>query len=355
MEPPLAILAEKAQILHLERAWEDRSQYRFQGRGDPRQICRRQLSRQRQVEPEFLHHVWIAPTRQKRLLPQAEPAARRRANSAAPGGARWLSRAENDRSRKRCKPGAVAVGDQRQKAADRLQSEARHLDVPEACGEVGNIGFQAFSVRALGQPEWRFESAMEPVFPRRGGDRFDLAGQAWDVWMRQGRPGHGIPAEPGGCEIGERPRRGGVMDCVALEICHGGPSRRALQRRCDVAVAGARARTWGRCCRPVLTNADIVLDDRVIRGSVVIKDGQIADVSDGISRAPGSVGLGGDLLIPGLIELHTDNIESHIQPRPNVDWPHAAAIMAHDGEFASVGATTVFDAMRLGIIEGGAE
>lgn len=103
----------------------------------------------------------------------------------------------------------------------------------------------------------------------------------------------------------------------------------------------------------VLTNADIVLDDRVIRGSVVIKDGQIADVSDGISRAPGSVGLGGDLLIPGLIELHTDNIESHIQPRPNVDWPHAAAIMAHDGEFASVGATTVFDAMRLGIIEGG--
>ena len=60
----------------------------------------------------------------------------------------------------------------------------------------------------------------------------------------------------------------------------------------------------------VLTNADIVLDDRVIRGSVVIKDGQIADVSDGISRAPGSVGLGGDLLIPGLIELHTDNIES---------------------------------------------
>jgi len=56
------------------------------------------------------------------------------------------------------------------------------------------------------------------------------------------------------------------------------------------------------------------------------------------------------MLIPGLIELHTDNLERHIQPRPRVDWPHAAAILAHDGELASAGITTVFVAMRVGSI-----
>ena len=52
--------------------------------------------------------------------------------------------------------------------------------------------------------------------------------------------------------------------------------------------------------------------------------------------------------MPGLIELHTDNLERHIEPRPKVDWPHAAAIIAHDAELAAVGITTVFDALRVG-------
>ena len=54
--------------------------------------------------------------------------------------------------------------------------------------------------------------------------------------------------------------------------------------------------------------------------------------------------------MPGLIELHTDNLERHIQPRPRVDWPHGAAIIAHDAELASVGITTVFDALRVGSV-----
>ncbi|GHC53581.1 phosphonate metabolism protein PhnM [Gemmobacter tilapiae] len=54
--------------------------------------------------------------------------------------------------------------------------------------------------------------------------------------------------------------------------------------------------------------------------------------------------------MPGLIELHTDNLERHIQPRPGVDWPHQAAIIAHDAELSSVGITTVFDALRVGSV-----
>ncbi|OWU85012.1 phosphonate metabolism protein PhnM [Oceanicola sp. 22II-s10i] len=98
----------------------------------------------------------------------------------------------------------------------------------------------------------------------------------------------------------------------------------------------------------IFTNARIVLEDEVIEGTIHVADGRIAAISQGGSAVPGAVDFGGDMLIPGLIELHTDNIERHIEPRPKVDWPHAAAIMAHDGELASVGITTVFDAMRVG-------
>jgi alpha-D-ribose 1-methylphosphonate 5-triphosphate diphosphatase len=65
------------------------------------------------------------------------------------------------------------------------------------------------------------------------------------------------------------------------------------------------------------------------------------------------VNCSGDLVLPGLVELHTDNLERHIEPRPAVDWPHLPALLAHDAELASTGITTVFDAMRVGSIHGG--
>ncbi|SFE37440.1 alpha-D-ribose 1-methylphosphonate 5-triphosphate diphosphatase [Roseivivax sediminis] len=100
----------------------------------------------------------------------------------------------------------------------------------------------------------------------------------------------------------------------------------------------------------ILTNARIVREDEVVTGTLVLKDGRIAEIAKGASTAPGAVNCGGDHLIPGLIELHTDNLERHIEPRPGVAWPHMTAILAHDGELASAGITTVFDAMRVGSI-----
>ena len=99
----------------------------------------------------------------------------------------------------------------------------------------------------------------------------------------------------------------------------------------------------------ILSNAQIVLPDGVIHGTVVLRDGQITDISTGTGPRA-SEDLEGDFLMPGLIELHTDNLERHIEPRPKVDWPHAAAIIAHDAELASVGITTVFDALRVGSV-----
>jgi len=83
---------------------------------------------------------------------------------------------------------------------------------------------------------------------------------------------------------------------------------------------------------------------------VKIAGGEIADICDGAAVPAGAVDCEGDYVCPGLVELHTDNLERHIQPRPKVDWPHASAIMAHDAELAGTGITTVFDAMRVGSI-----
>ena len=100
----------------------------------------------------------------------------------------------------------------------------------------------------------------------------------------------------------------------------------------------------------ILANACLVLRDEVVTGSLLIRDGLIAEIDRGTSVPAGAEDLQGDFLAPGLIELHTDNLERHIAPRPKVDWPHHAAIGAHDAELAGCGITTVFDALRVGSI-----
>ena len=100
----------------------------------------------------------------------------------------------------------------------------------------------------------------------------------------------------------------------------------------------------------ILANATLVLPDGVMPGHLVLRDGLIAEIGEGRTVPKGALDCEGDLLAPGLIELHTDNLERHIEPRPKVAWPHAEAIIAHDAELCSVGITTVFDALRVGSI-----
>jgi alpha-D-ribose 1-methylphosphonate 5-triphosphate diphosphatase len=103
----------------------------------------------------------------------------------------------------------------------------------------------------------------------------------------------------------------------------------------------------------VLANAMLVLPGETLRGSLRVEDGIIAAIDHGTAVPPGAVDCHGDFVCPGLVELHTDNLERHISPRPKVDWPHHAAIAAHDAELASTGITTVFDAIRVGSITSG--
>lgn len=97
----------------------------------------------------------------------------------------------------------------------------------------------------------------------------------------------------------------------------------------------------------VLTNARIVTPDAVIQGSVQVTDGKIAAVEEGCAGV--AQDLNGDYLLPGLVELHTDNMEKHFEPRPGAVWPSSlAAVLAHDAQIIGAGITTVLDAVCVG-------
>ncbi|HRO11859.1 alpha-D-ribose 1-methylphosphonate 5-triphosphate diphosphatase [Amaricoccus sp.] len=103
----------------------------------------------------------------------------------------------------------------------------------------------------------------------------------------------------------------------------------------------------------LLANARIVLETETMTGSLLVRDGRIAAIDSGPAVPAGAEDCEGDFLAPGLVELHTDNLERHLEPRPGVRWPEAAAILAHDAELAGTGITTVFDALRIGSLVAG--
>ena len=98
----------------------------------------------------------------------------------------------------------------------------------------------------------------------------------------------------------------------------------------------------------ILTHARVVTAEQEFVGTVVLRDGVIAQVEEGVSGLPQAIDLGGDYLLPGLVELHTDNLEKYMSPRPGVDWPSASAVLTHDAQIVSAGITTVFDALAIG-------
>ena len=98
----------------------------------------------------------------------------------------------------------------------------------------------------------------------------------------------------------------------------------------------------------IFTNAQLILPDAVRHGTLVLHGSQIVAIEDGISTAPGAIDLDGDYLMPGVIDVHTDNLERQVMPRSNARWPSRSAMLTHDAQTASAGVTTVLDALCLG-------
>ena len=98
----------------------------------------------------------------------------------------------------------------------------------------------------------------------------------------------------------------------------------------------------------ILTNARLVLENSILHGTIVLEGTQIADIQPGLSSAPGAIDLQNDILMPGIVDLHTDNLERQVQPRSNARWPSRSAMITHDAQCAASGVTTVLDALCIG-------
>ena len=98
-----------------------------------------------------------------------------------------------------------------------------------------------------------------------------------------------------------------------------------------------------------IRNARIVTSQEHFSGNLSFAADSISSVAAGSSQV--GEDWEGDYLIPGLVELHTDNLEKHLVPRPKVHWPVLPAILAHDAQIAAAGITTVLDALGVGDID----
>jgi alpha-D-ribose 1-methylphosphonate 5-triphosphate diphosphatase len=98
----------------------------------------------------------------------------------------------------------------------------------------------------------------------------------------------------------------------------------------------------------LITNARVILADEVIDGTIMFQGEQIVSVGSGNTSIAGAEDWQGDYLLPGLVELHTDHLEKHLEPRTDVHWPAMPALIAHDAQISTAGITTVLDAMTVG-------
>lgn len=105
----------------------------------------------------------------------------------------------------------------------------------------------------------------------------------------------------------------------------------------------------------IINNVKLVLNDEVVAGSLEVADGKIRSFADTPSRQPGALNGNGGWLLPGLVELHTDNLDKFFTPRPKVDWPAHSAMSSHDALMVASGITTVLDAVALGDVRDGGD
>ncbi|HBS8350408.1 TPA: alpha-D-ribose 1-methylphosphonate 5-triphosphate diphosphatase [Klebsiella aerogenes] len=105
----------------------------------------------------------------------------------------------------------------------------------------------------------------------------------------------------------------------------------------------------------IINNIKLVLEDETIDGSLEVQDGRIYAFAESQSRQPGALDGEGGWLLPGLIELHTDNLDKFFTPRPKVDWPAHSAMSSHDALMVASGITTVLDAVAIGDVRDGGD
>lgn len=105
----------------------------------------------------------------------------------------------------------------------------------------------------------------------------------------------------------------------------------------------------------IINNVKLVLENEVVHGSLEMQDGEIRAFAESQSHLSEAMDGEGGWLLPGLIELHTDNLDKFFTPRPKVDWPAHSAMSSHDALMVASGITTVLDAVAIGDVRDGGD
>lgn len=88
-------------------------------------------------------------------------------------------------------------------------------------------------------------------------------------------------------------------------------------------------------------NARVVLSDRVTEpATVIVTDGLIEEVTEQV--LPADVDARGRLLLPGLIDVHSDALEKERAPRANAVLPWDFALSSYEAKLVAAGVTTIF-------------
>lgn len=103
----------------------------------------------------------------------------------------------------------------------------------------------------------------------------------------------------------------------------------------------------------IIKNAKIVTPTEEFTGCMVVEGGIIRSIERGSTSASSAEDWNGDWLLPGLVELHTDNLEKHLVPRPGVIWNAHSATVTHDAVCAAAGIVTVLDSIVIGDLDRG--
>lgn len=98
----------------------------------------------------------------------------------------------------------------------------------------------------------------------------------------------------------------------------------------------------------LLDNARLILPGRIVHGHLRVADGRVLEFGEGRLHEAAALDCDGDYLLPGLVELHTDNLEKHLLPRPGAHWPAPAAVRAHDAQLLAAGICTALNAISVG-------
>ena len=97
-----------------------------------------------------------------------------------------------------------------------------------------------------------------------------------------------------------------------------------------------------------ITNARVVLADEVLEdASLLLEDGVISAICPESTGNAVETKLAGQLLMPGMIDLHCDALEKEVEPRPNVHFPLDFACAQADKRNAAAGITTVYHALSF--------